>query len=242
MFDFLEDKNEQASFNALGKQLQENPDAYYAACEDACKKASAAPLANALEQTEAQVSEQLERIARHARRCVDGFPLPRGVFVEAEDRSRAYAYFLDALPTIHRQTQALERATTAFLQFNRLADAQKKNALVAENRLYAAELTLKDDQSRALPYVSLHEGLRKERAHARQLSERAAKLVELLLGFCKKTVTSFFVRAEQVGDLSHQGRAIDPKGAANLLDRLGREADLLTDEILLTKRRSIDRP
>ena len=237
MFDFLEDKSEQAAIDRIRARLQADPDAFLADCQTACGRASAAPLANLLLSIDAAIVDRLSALSLFARRCVDNLPMPKGVFVTAEDRRRAYLYMMDALPTLHRQAQALQRTTTEFLQVDRLAATQRQASLVARQQLSAALLIQQGDKTLSLPYTTLSESLKKEIESTRSLSALAGKQTELLIGFHKTTVVCFFARAEQVADLQNQGRAADPFGTANLLDRLAREADLLADEILLTRQK-----
>ena len=231
MFDFLEDCGEQAARNAIGEQLQSDSAAFFADCESALDKACAAPIAESLRTLDKELVDPLTKLAKHARRCADTLPMPRGVFVSAEERIAVYKHLMDALPKIHRQARAVEQATTGFLRLDRWIDARRRQALVTENRLRMAQQICPESQACA----SLLDRLQQENAQANACVTVARKQVELLLGFSKRTVISFFARAEQVADLANGGRAADPAGTANLLERLGREADLLIDEILLSQ-------
>ena len=232
MFDFLKDQNEQAAQDRIRARLQADPDAFLDACRSTCASACASSLAEQLERIDPTVVNHLSSLSLCAHRCVDDFPMPRGVFVTAEDRRNAYLHLMDALP-------ALQRLTAEFLQIERLADKRRHASLSAAQLLHAALLATRKDTRASLPYASLFQTLKAEDERADALLSLSRRHTELLVGFSKKTVISFFVRAEQVADLKNQGQAADPAGTANLLDRLGREADLLADEILLTQKKKL---
>ena len=237
MFDFLKDNNEQAAHDRIRARLKADPDAFLADCKSRCASACASSLAEQIRSIDDAVVKRLSALSRFARRCVDDFPMPRGVFVTAEDRKQAYLHMMDALPTLHRQTREVQRVTTEFLRLDRIATTRRQASLAAEQQLGIALLALRNDHALALPYTALSESLKQENENASLLSALAGKQTDLLIGFYKTTVTAFFARAEKVADLQNQGRAADPAGTATLFDRLAREADLLADEILLTQQR-----
>ena len=169
MFDFLDDGTQKNSLESIRKKLNTDPDALLAECRETVEKASSAPLADAIARIEKPVREKLTQIAKHARTSVDAFPMPRGVFVEEQDRKRAYIHVLDALPTLHRLARALEQSAASYLQVSRLAATRERHALIAERLLCLTELALSETGASTLPYTSLHEVLKQETAKASEL-------------------------------------------------------------------------
>lgn len=236
VFDFLADGTEAESAALIAQIRESTPVAQLAACEAAIEKASAKPILLALQAACASLCEDLRRLAKYARRSADTLPLPNGVFVGEQDRQRAYRHFLDALPTIHRLAIAPRNVSASLLQLQAQVTERERNARLANQLLSVTALARAEGNMPPLP-PSLTEQLTRENTLAKAVRSTLDAHTARLLNLCNRVMTAFFANAEKTVDLEDHGRAADPYGTVELLNRLACETDLFLDEILLANRR-----
>ena len=218
---------------ALKKRLLTHPDGALADCKLAVKQASTLSLADAMLRIEGELAGRLTPLARQARRCADELPLPKGIFVEAEDRQRAYTYFLDALPMLHRLTLSVKQSVMGYQQLRTIANTRERNAHHAKRHLCLLEVAMTETGVTKFSVAPLHEQLKQQNEHAAEFDFILTSHTDRLLRYCNETLNAFFIGCEKVADLQRHGRAADPSRAVLLLDGLARETDLFTDELML---------